>query len=222
MAKKLIYVAGRSNHILGTEAFTQILYELPNGDFELLIKMKVQFFFKSGSGGSWTAQEKIDFMRDWKVAVSSFWSVGNLVSPEGRRARLVIQIITQDGGWMWDNFEIEVKKIKSGDFAVSWVQPLLGNSGLDSEDLKHRNKGTHWQRGAVHEFGHMLGLDDEYTKGHKHNSDKSSIMNQGESLRPRHHRHLAAWIDSAIMLKGFKDSYSKWLNKQTQIPGRMW
>ncbi len=59
--------------------------------------------------------------------------------------------------------------ITAGSFRASYVAYKKGQVTLDSEDLVPVNKGAKTpQRGAVHEFGHMLGLDDEYIKGSRY------------------------------------------------------
>lgn len=70
-----------------------------------------------------------------------------------------------------------------------------GNVTLDSEDLNPVNKGgPQSQRGAVHEFGHMLGLDDEYPAASPHTGDKASVMNSSEAVRPRHNDTMRSWV----------------------------
>jgi hypothetical protein len=54
------------------------------------------------------------------------------------------------------------------------------------------------QRGAVHEFGHMLGLDDEYTAGSPFAADRPAIMNAGEQLRPRYDDTLVGWLNRKL------------------------
>jgi len=80
---------------------------------------------------------------------------------------------------------LNITKIPEGKFASSYVTHYIDASGnalnqlnthkvnLDSEDMDFTNKGAaERQQGAMHEFGHMIGLDDEYadgTPGVKHN-----------------------------------------------------
>jgi hypothetical protein len=74
-----------------------------------------------------------------------------------------------------------------------------GEIAFDSLDLTTLDRGTGaLQRGAVHEFGHMLGYRDEYTNARNHNdwtSDERSIMCHGEEVRPRHYVLLAEWLN---------------------------
>lgn len=106
---------------------------------------------------------------------------------------------------MFDHWEITVTKIKSGSFRTSYVAIKSGQVILDSEDLTPVSKGAKTpQRGAVHEFGHMLGLDDEYLKGSKHVHDKPSIMHSSEVIRPRHNSTIIKWLNNAITIKKLK------------------
>lgn len=165
--------------------------------YSLYIFMKVQFFFKKGSGGKWTGKEKKDFVRIWARQVSGKWSTNSLISTKaGKKIALKFQFETQIEGWMWDHWELTVEKLKPGDFEVSWVSDgwLMNDSALDSGDIRVVAKGHgQSQRASVHEFGHMLGLDDEYLKGGKHVSDYRSIMNRGEVVYPRHFKKFQGW-----------------------------
>ena len=79
--------------------------------------------------------------------------------------------------WRWWRtrripISMEIMKIPKGEFRGSSVtSPVFGgtfgggSAELDSEDIEFADKPGGKQRGAVHEAGHMLGLDDEY-KGH--------------------------------------------------------
>lgn len=100
---------------------------------------------------------------------------------------------------MLDHWEIEITKIKPGAFRTSYVNPRTGNVVLDSEDLTATPKGFgQMQQGAVHEFGHMLGLDDEYTTGSAHTADHPSVMNRGTSTRGRHQGGPHSWVVSKL------------------------
>jgi hypothetical protein len=67
------------------------------------------------------------------------------------------------------------------------------------------------QRGAIHEFGHMLGLRDEYaTAGGSPywTTDKPSVMNVGETVQPRHFGPFAEWVTKVVGKKtGRKDCW---------------
>ena len=138
------------------DAYDIYLLKATSGDYKLVIFMKLQFFFDDGEGGSWTPIEKTKFINDWERTVKSRWS-GRTVKRlgSGKTVTLELRFQTQVEGFMMDHWEITVERVKK--FAVSSVNPIWGNVSLDSLDLKLTPKsGGHSQRGAVHEFGHML------------------------------------------------------------------
>ncbi|PKH49303.1 hypothetical protein CXF68_00750 [Tenacibaculum sp. Bg11-29] len=101
-----------------------------------------------------------------------------------------------------EHWEIYVLKIKRGEFEQSFVNSYFGRVQLDSEDLTPSLKSVDiYQRGAVHEFGHMLGLDDEYITSSKHIDDLNSIMNSGEVTRIRHDSSCLKWLNEVLNVK---------------------
>jgi hypothetical protein len=188
------------------DAYDLSLYRMPNGSFEVVLFMKLQFFFESGAGGDWTEAEEKKFVRDWRVAVQSAWSGRNIhVTASGKSVSIRLDFETQVGGWMFDHWEITVTKIKAGTFSTSYVNVGSGNVTLDSEDLNAVNKGgPQTQRGAVHEFGHMLGLDDEYPAASTHTGDKASVMNSSETVRQRHDSTIRTWVIQKLAAYGIK------------------
>lgn len=187
------------------DAYDLTLWRMPNGDLELEIFMKLQFFFESGSGGDWTAAERTSFMSDWKTAIQTAWGQRSLKRlKNGRHVHLRTAFSIQEGGWMMDHWEITVTKIKQGTFRTSYVQPATGNVTLDSEDLSLVDKGAGFQRGAVHEFGHMLGLKDEYKAGSAHAADSGSLMHSAEGQRQRHVSGPLAWLNAKLKKLGLE------------------
>lgn len=63
------------------------------------------------------------------------------------------------------------------------------------------NLGATTQQRIAHEFGHTLGITDEYVGwaalglGH---SDTSSIMHSGDDVRPRHYQHFADLVSNEV------------------------
>ncbi len=55
----------------------------------------------------------------------------------------------------------------------------------------------------AHEFGHLLGLPDEYPSAPRperaHVGDTKSIMNSGKLIRARHIEHLARWANQQML-----------------------
>lgn len=172
----------------------------------LVIKMVLQFQFNDGDGGSWTQGEKQTFSHSFVNAVVSVWSekfriltTSTVPVREARDVGVVFEFPYYIDGWHTDDdFELSVTKIPSGGFRVSSCGYSLGNTYLDSEDVVGVNKGASMhQRGVVHEFGHMLGLRDEYSSANAnphHTGDLDSIMNVGERVRQRHYAPFAGWL----------------------------
>jgi hypothetical protein len=187
------------------DAFDLTLYQMPDGHFEVVVFMKLQFFFKAGPGGRWTDTEQQTYVSGWRDAVQCAWSGRNIHRTGcGRNVSIRLDFEMQCGGWMLDHWEITVTKIPAGEFCHSYVNVRSGNVTLDSEDLTPVNKGDpQFQRGVIHEFGHMLGLEDEYEGDSPHDGDKASVMNFGESIRQRHHDTVLDWVIGKLQDHGF-------------------
>ncbi len=145
-------------------------------------------------------------MKDWEIAVKNAWSGRHLHrTTSGKNVSLRTDFVIQQGGWMFDHWELTVTKIKAGDFRTSFVNTRRGNVTLDSGDLTLTPKGHgSSQRGVVHEFGHMVGLPDEYKVGHAHAADYPSVMNRGENLRARHNNSMLDWLKRKLKEHGIK------------------
>lgn len=188
------------------DGFDLSLVKRSTGDYELVVFMKLQFFFENQGNQRWTATEKTQFVNNWEKAIKGAWGGRVLKNLSGGKKVFVgFDFKTQIGGWMFDHWEITVTKIKPGTFSTSYVTPAWGNVTLDSEDLNPVNKGAASpQRGAVHEFGHMLGLADEYKKSSPHSGDTMSVMHSAETIRPRHNSTIMKWLNSTLALKNIK------------------
>ena len=175
-------------------AFDLSLYQLPDGNYELSVLMKLQFFFTDNHPHYWEGNEQDCFILEWQDAIQEFW--GNKIIhilPAGNSIKLTFDFLIQKGGWMFDHWEITVTKIASQEFKVSFTDPDRNNVHLDSEDLVYVGR----QRGAIHEFGHMIGLPDEY-KNSRHIVDLKSIMHSGEEIRDRHYSLFVDWVERTL------------------------
>lgn len=190
------------------DAYDLKLWEMPDGSYELALFMKLQFFFEDGDdeAGKWTESGKRLFMHDWVVAVKSAWSGRSIKRlRSGKTVSLRLELRIQEGGWMLDHWEITVTKVAPGSFRTSKVNVATGNVVLDSGDLTSVPKGAgQMQRGAVHEFGHMLGLDDDYPADSPYTMDKPSIMNSGEQVKSHHISTLESWVDRKLKKLGIE------------------
>ncbi len=183
------------------------LVQLAGGNYRLVVFMKIQFFFEDSNGLKWGKEEKQRFTQQWQEAVRAKW--GNRVLKNlggGKQVMLEFRFKTQIGGVMWDHWEITVKLIPKSSFLQSYVRDgFINNVSLDSEDLSMTPKGEgQSQRGVVHEFGHMLGLEDEYTSNSAYKTDYRSIMNRGETVLMRHDAYFLKWLDAQLQEKAIQ------------------
>jgi hypothetical protein len=169
-------------------------------NYTLVCFMNLQFFFQDTGKLVWTDQEKKDYISKWEKSIRVVWAYKILKSlKDGRKIVLDFKFKTKtEGVWLSDHWELSVRKT-SEDWAQSYVSTHMGNSQLDDKDLNFAEKPSgEKQRGSVHEFGHMLGLDDEYLKGSVWINDKKSVMNNGEIVMGRHLTFFAAWLNKKL------------------------
>lgn len=187
----------------------------------LAVNLSLQIFFKDhpANGGDWDFGSRQWFLDDYKAAVYSVWdnqwdikcTSGNLAI-ETVEVYFYLKLI--EGGWNWtENYEVTVTKMPKHINPKSDTNVLTKTVKLDSNDTNGvAKKGRHigcsgascgvMQRGAAHEFGHMLGLRDEYPgarnpiAGWEH--DGSSIMFAGETVRPRHYAIFLPFLERAF------------------------
>ncbi len=188
----------------------------------LQITVKCKFNFVNGSATEfptagpedlqWTDQAAMD---SWKAkfisTVSSTWSSGNLAFYcqkdwwESRVARVNIEVHEVDDD---EHFALSITKIPTGAFRQSSVSAPdtgifgglfgydPGSGDFDSEDLNEVNKPGGKQIGAVHEAGHMLGLDDEYETG------SSEAPSHSDMVQSEFGHGVARGADGRIMSGG--------------------
>ncbi|HEY4348002.1 MAG TPA: hypothetical protein VGM80_10470 [Gaiellaceae bacterium] len=190
------------------------------GGGSLAITCKVQFDFADGSAAefpnapaselAWTEALKNDWKSRYLSTVSSSWSGHHTFYCqkdwwEDLTAAVNVQFVEVEKD---PHFNVHVAKIPAGAFRQSSVTapeshlfgPSAGSGDFDSEDLTPTAKPGGTQIGAVHEAGHMLGLDDEYGTGTPSHSDPveaefghgvtrgadGRIMSGGMDIQPEH------------------------------------
>jgi len=128
--------------------------------------------------------------------------------------KLKLDYLFQIEGFMLDHWEITVKKVPAGTVFRSYVHPGKKDVMLTQNDngvtiRKVRKAGSYKQITSAHEFGHMIGLDDEYgplfggSKG-KHSNDYNSVMNIGSKVKQRHIGQLRIWLNNALKKNNIK------------------
>lgn len=73
-----------------SNAFDIALYRLPDGHYELVVFMKLQFFFKNNHPHIWKAHEEEQFMEEWQQSIHDYW--GNRIVhdlPSGKTVKLI-------------------------------------------------------------------------------------------------------------------------------------
>lgn len=94
-------------------------------------------------------------------------------------------------------FDVNVEQSSTTGFTN---QPTRTVTLADTHDAPV-NMGTQTQQRIAHEFGHTLGITDEYlgwaALGFGH-SDQTSIMHSGDDVRPRHYQHFADLISNEL------------------------
>jgi hypothetical protein len=213
--------------ILGTaNAYDLALYHdaAGGGKGVLLVTVILQFIYKDGKAADgkkleWTDPEKKTFSDNYQQEIMNVWNDCFRITTKTTAPILVkdvgvqfdIQIVNKNW-YIGDHWELNITK--TNEWRSSSVNQFTGGTTHDSEDLTKVcklddadkcGKGQGMQRGAVHEFGHMLGLKDEYktTFGNTNwLSDTESVMNSGETVRDRHYAIFAHWLNKQFETVG--------------------
>jgi hypothetical protein len=192
----------------------------PNSS-ELKIICKCKFNFVNGSATefpsakaedlTWADENaKTDWKRRFLTQCSNTWSGSHTFYCqkdwwEALTAKVKVDFVAVDSG---EHFAVTITKIPPGGFRQSsvtapethWYGDTPGSGDFDSEDLTKVKKPGGEQVGAVHEAGHMLGLDDEYGTGTPSHSglvdeafghkvargSDGRIMSGGMNIQPEH------------------------------------
>lgn len=189
-------------------AFGLCLVKDSSEDYILIVYMKLQFFFEDNKELIWSLLDKRKFINEFENSISSKWGGERVLKnlSKGKKVSLDFRFLSFFEEWsIGEHWEVYVRKIKVGGFDQSYVNPFMGVVQFDSEDLRFTEKRRGiYQRGALHEFGHMLGLDDEYIAESKHIDDFNSIMNTGEITRIRHDSSYLGWLNQILNEKNIK------------------
>jgi hypothetical protein len=202
---------------IARDAYDLNLYRETDGSYTLEMEMNIEFSFQEGVGDDglplgWSDAQKQEFMRDYVAAVEGTWDGHNITLDDGTQVRLDVQLNVSEersgffGGVLdavdgSEHWNIDVTRVPEGGFRQSSITPSRNYGDFDSEDVNPIDKGaSDPQVGAAHEFGHMIGLEDEYNgnAGAEAQKDTDSVMHTGDDVRERHLDLLEDWVDGQI------------------------
>ena len=181
------------------DAYDMSVFAEADGSYTAAVKTRVEYAFRDSEAASWTEESRTRFVDAFEGRIESTWD-GHVLgrAPDGGEIRLDIDIDSRLAG-TGEQWTANVTAITPGSFDRSAIFPGLKTAKLDSEDVTPVSKGApERQTGAAHEFGHMIGLVDEYLPGAADIDDRTSIMHSGDTVRPRHLSNLAE-IANAIL-----------------------
>jgi hypothetical protein len=188
------------------------LVDIGDKEVQLIVFMKLLFTFvdgkdDAGKAVAWGDREKADFVSKWRGDVAMFWTAKRYRRHKGIDISIHVSFDARVGNsFPGSHWQILVEKLPSnstGKTSFVW-RDQMGKKydvQLDSQDNdKKTGLGDGTQTGSIHEFGHMLGLGDEYTSDASAAArlDKKSIMNSGSKVRPRHYRSLLEWAEKKL------------------------
>lgn len=151
-----------------------------NGRLEVLSKLKfnfidgelADFYGKKGESHTWSKNEKKKWQGEYVALIEGRWGGKyHFIHPDMKDVHVYVDVEIEavDAGWHYD---LQIKKVPKGVLEISSVSihdedPSTDEmtSTLDSNDLTFVTKDESVkdkQKGAIHEYGHMIGLDDEY------------------------------------------------------------
>ena len=183
------------------DAYDMSLYQEADGTYSLDMNMDIEMNFVTGPNGqTWTDAEKTQYMEDFKNTVESSWSGRTFTTDDGQEVKLNVNLNIKED-MTGENWNVDIVKINPGEFNQSYVIPSQNTGVFDSGDVMGVPKGANEpQKAAAHEFGHMIGLPDEYNGrgGPEAQKDTNSIMHTGMELRERHFDIAESWVENQL------------------------
>ena len=182
-----------------SKAYDLLLVSNTAGKYILIVHMELQFIFKDKWDVGWKKGERSGFIRDFKKIINNVWGNNRPIGrhPDGHpiyvdyRFTISRDLISYDEHW-----EIHVDKISTAN-KYSYVDRGSRRVHLDCQDFTFTSKDGRrlTQRGAVHEFGHMIGLDDiSYSKMLANPHLLPTAMSKGEQMLPEYYAEHIYWL----------------------------
>jgi hypothetical protein len=193
----------------------------------LLVTVIISFDFQDDNG-NWTKDEKEKFMLGVKNDCSAAWTNkyaieraggavrGPVITEDGEvrplvgnLARVVISVEPNDDMHIVEHkhWRIYVYKGKAPKKGVYVERGIYSDGQWEKDGLQKAipPRGTAPRETVVHEFGHLLGLADEYPWSDKgiqfYPNDTKSLMHVGDEIKPRHYVFFADWISRSLSRK---------------------
>ncbi|HEY5721827.1 MAG TPA: hypothetical protein VIT45_05845 [Allosphingosinicella sp.] len=201
-------LANKSNAKHGKNGFYDLRL-VRSGDNGLTVEVVLSIFLDfvpndRDPSVTWGAGEGAAFIDEWKRQIAGKWDRSSYVTyrEQDISLRFVLDIRDKAKDTQW-----QMRVFKMGDDSI-FRPSAVGRSAFkgkydaefDSNDdvLK---PGTD-QTALIHEFGHMIGNEDEYVERSEFSADTLSIMHHGGTVRDRHLDHFVSWakpqVDSLI------------------------
>ncbi|NMM47263.1 eCIS core domain-containing protein [Marinigracilibium pacificum] len=147
-------------------------------NFNFVNGTSADFAGLSGQSKNWTETEKKSWKNKFITLIEGRWGGKyHFINPKLPGVTVYTDVEIEESTSNW-HYQLNVTKIPKNGFKGSSISHYTDSSGnalkqknkhygtLDSEDLSFINKGaSQMQSGAIHEFGHMIGLGDEYNDG---------------------------------------------------------
>jgi hypothetical protein len=168
----------------------------------LWVTVILSFDFVDAGGGDWSASEQADFKNGIKTKCESAWSDkfkirAMFCSDDLPTTASVAITVRTDGSYASSHWSVTARKVASP----------VQNYVRDNNDVRFESTGltpavpyggSKPRISLVHEFGHLLGLRDEYPGSDrgtdKYTGDADSMMNLGSEIRARHYVFFADWL----------------------------
>lgn len=189
-------------------AFDMYFISDQQGNYSLIIFMRIRMIYiREAEAGEWTIFEKNNFENNTLKAINGKWGGAIPIKMLNKNKRISLDFrflfTSQESAFVASHWTLTVRKLpKRYDGYQSFINNGKRSGELDDQDLLLSRKPTGaYQRGIVHEFGHMLDLYDEYHYDSKYHYDTQSIMNTGEIIRQRHRSVYMNWLQKILKEK---------------------